>query len=66
MKVKINDKTVELADGASLADALAAANIKPTGIATAINGKVIAASYRSATALNDGDTILIIKAFCGG
>lgn len=66
MKVSINNKPVELADGTTLAEALVANGIKPEGIATALNGNVVTASARPITKLNDGDSILIIKAFCGG
>ena len=66
MNVTINDVPIMLADGAMLSDALAAKDIKPQGIATAINGTVIPAAKRASTTLNDGDKIVIIKAFYGG
>ena len=66
MNVTINDVPLMLADGAMLSDALAAKDIKPQGIATAINGTVIPAAKRASTTLNDGDKIVIIKAFDGG
>lgn len=66
MKVSINNKPIELTDKSTLADALASSGVKPNGIATALNGNVVPASDRAMTILNDGDSILIIKAFCGG
>lgn len=66
MTVIINNQPTELPDGTSLADALTQKEIKPDGIATAINGTVINKSARAETMLKDGDNILIIKAFCGG
>lgn len=66
MEVKINDKIITLPDGATVADALEAASIAPQGIATAVNSKVVRADDRATTALADGDSILIIKAFYGG
>lgn len=66
MKVSVNSHPFELTDGATLADALSANGIKQEGIATALNGSVVPASDRNTTVLNDGDSILIIKAFCGG
>ncbi len=66
MNVEINSKSFILADGATLTDALAVAEVATAGIATAVNGKVVNAATRSETKLNDGDKILIIKAFCGG
>lgn len=66
MNVKINDKAIALPKNATLQDALDNQNIKPQGIATAVNGSVISAGKRSSTQLNDGDFIVIIKAFYGG
>lgn len=66
MNVKINDKAISLPENATLQDALDNQNIKPQGIATAVNGSVIPAGERATTQLNDGDSIVIIKAFYGG
>lgn len=66
MNVEINNKPIQLTDEATLTDALIAAEIATIGIATAVNGKVISAASRTDTKLNDGDKILVIKAFCGG
>lgn len=66
MKVKINSKEIELADGTSLAEALAGCEIQPQGIATAVNGKVIPAADRETYLLAAGDTVTVIKAFYGG
>ncbi len=66
MKVKINNKEIEVAAGTSLAEALAAHGVAPQGIATAVNGKVIPAANRESYQLADGDTVTVIKAFYGG
>lgn len=66
MNVKINDKSITLNENATLQDALDSQAIKPQGIATALNGTVIPATDRATTILNDGDNIVIIKAFYGG
>lgn len=66
MDITINDVKLTLPDGSTLRDALDAKDIKPQGIATAVNGTVIAAARRETTALADGDKIVIIKAFYGG
>ena len=66
MTVKVNQVDITLSDGASLQDALDAKEIKPQGIATAVNGKVIPAVLRPSHKLADGDDIVIIKAFSGG
>lgn len=66
MTVKVNQISLSLPDGSSLQDALDAKEIKPQGIATAVNGKVIPAAFRQSHKLADGDDIVIIKAFYGG
>lgn len=66
MEVTVNDKKMELADGATLSDALQAAGVAQAGIATAVNGTVVPGPKRGETPLADGDSILIIKAFYGG
>lgn len=66
MNIKLNDKTVEMADGATLADLLAVTGVADKGVATALNGTVIAVSERESTPLADGDTVLVIRPFYGG
>ena len=66
MKVTVNKKAVELPDGATVADALAAVAIEPKGIAVALNDTVVPKDRLSVTTLADSDRILIIKAFYGG
>ncbi len=66
MKVRINHVELELADNATLRDALDKKNIPAAGIATAVNGTVVPASARNTHQLADGDDIVIIKAFYGG
>ena len=66
MTVILNDKTLTVEPGTTLAQLLDAQNIKPSGIATAVNGNVVPAVNRAATPLADGDKIIIITAFYGG
>lgn len=66
MNIIINGKTFDLPMASTLGEALVKANIKPEGIATALNGKVIPAAVRDKTVLTEGDKIVIIKAFYGG
>ncbi len=66
MNVKINDKTYVFAGGTTLHDALILAGIATAGIATAVNDNVVPASERKEWKLNEGDRVLIIKAFYGG
>lgn len=66
MEVTINGLTLQLPADATLSDALDARCIPPTGIATAVNGKVVPAIKRSSCKLAEGDNVVIIKAFYGG
>ncbi len=66
MEITINDKTITMADGASLQEAMESQGIASQGIATAVNGTVVPAAERAQTKLNNGDKIVIIKAFYGG
>ena len=66
MKITINEVSLELPEGSTLPDALDAKDIKPQGIATALNGAVVPAILRPSKKLADGDSIVIIKAFYGG
>lgn len=66
MKIYINDVETIMPEGASLSDALATKQLPASGIATAVNGKVVPAPLRASKALEDDDKIVIIKAFYGG
>lgn len=66
MDITINDKTISVAESATLQQVLEAEGINPTGIATAVNNDVISRDKRSSHVLNPGDRIIIIKAFYGG
>lgn len=66
MTVTINDKSLQLPEGATLLQALEAEGINPVGIATAVNNTVVPRDSRAAHTLNPGDKIIIIKAFYGG
>lgn len=66
MKVTVNHVTIELAESATLQDALDTKGIAADGVATAVNGTVIPKAKRQAHELSDGDDIVVIKAFYGG
>lgn len=65
MKLKVNDKEVET--GAThLSLFIQEQNLPTTGIAVAVNNRMVPRAEWDSFALNDGDSILIIKAVCGG
>lgn len=66
MKVILNNTAVELPDQCTLAQALALHNIPATGIAVAVNDRVIRKADHATHTLHQGDEIIIIKAFYGG
>ena len=62
--VKFNDESLLLDDGATVSCMLGK-SISAVNIAVAVNGQMVQTEY-DATALHDGDTVLVIKAFYGG
>ncbi|MDE5786252.1 MAG: sulfur carrier protein ThiS [Duncaniella sp.] len=66
MKIRINNKEVEAAQGTTLSSLLEQQAIPAAGIATAVNGTVVPAASRHSHVLTDGDNIVVIKAFYGG
>ena len=65
MKLKVNDKEVET--GASTLSQLSQEqNLPATGIAVAVNNRMVPRTEWDSHTLQDGDKILIIKAVCGG
>lgn len=65
MKVSINNKETETAakSVAGLAEEL---QLPAKGVAVAIDNKLVARTDWSTTPVEEGDNIVIIKAFCGG
>ena len=65
MKLKVNDKEVETG-ATNLSRFIQEQNLPTTGIAVAVNNRMITRAEWDSFALNEGDNILIIKAVCGG
>ena len=65
MKLKVNDKEVETG-ATNLFLFSQEQNLPATGIAVAVNNRMIPRTEWDSFVLNDGDHILIIKAVCGG
>ncbi len=66
MQIHLNDKTVELPEGASVSDALTAAGIAAAGTAVAIGDRVLPRAEWDTTQLTDGIRLTVIRAVCGG
>lgn len=65
MKLKVNDKEVETG-ATTLSQLSQEMSLPATGIAVAVNQRMIPRSNWDTHPLNEGDSIIIIKAVCGG
>ncbi|MDE7410465.1 MAG: sulfur carrier protein ThiS [Paramuribaculum sp.] len=66
MQITINDSTVTVPEYCTVAQALQSYNITFSGIAVAVNNKVVPLAKLDTTPLHSGDSIIIIQAFYGG
>ena len=68
MRIVLNGKPAELPDGASVAEAVAAAGVNgaPRGVAVAVEGEVIPRGEWEATGLRDGEAVEVVRAIQGG
>ena len=66
MFVEINGQRRELADGATVPDALGALGLPRTGVAVAVDGEVVPKAHWAATALADGARVEVLTAVQGG
>jgi sulfur carrier protein len=64
--VWINGENRELAEGAAVADALAALGLPRTGVAVAVDGEVVPKARWAATPLTDGARVEVLTAVQGG
>jgi sulfur carrier protein len=68
MRVALNGEPAELAEGASVSEAVTAAGIEPDrrGIAVAVNGEVVPRGRWQATVLAEGQSVEVVEAMQGG
>lgn len=66
MKIKVNNVTVEVADGTTLGEITRKREIPSKGIAMAVNDHIIRRADWNNRILEDGDDITIITAAYGG
>ncbi len=66
MNISLNQHTIEIAQNSTLTDLLSSQEIKPEGIAIAINNQIIARKEWATTSLQPNDNIVIIQATYGG
>lgn len=66
MTIKLNDQTIEVEDGISLADLINHLGLKQQGIAVAIDYQVVPREAWSQTRLYDQMALMLIQAVSGG
>ncbi|QKW35193.1 sulfur carrier protein ThiS [Actinomadura sp. NAK00032] len=66
MKVTVNGEPRELAEAASVAEAVASVTAARTGVAAALNDEVVRRSAWETTPLSDGDRLEVLTAVQGG
>ena len=66
IKITFNNKPAELETGISLQEFVERNDMVSTNIAIAVNNSVVLKEKWGDTTINDGDSILIIKAYYGG
>lgn len=66
MKISVNNKETEIANGGTLADLAAQLELPAQGVAIAVNNKMVPRAQWKDTILNENDSLVIIKAACGG
>ena len=65
MKIKINNKEVETA-ATTVGELAAEQKLPENGVAIAISNNMVPRTEWNNRHLNEGDDIVILKAFCGG
>lgn len=67
MRIELNGEPVELAAGASVAQAVDSLDADPArGVAVAVDGEVVPRSEWEATALSEGQQVEVLHAVQGG
>lgn len=66
MKVQVNNKEVELTTGNTISALAAQLDLPPQGVAIALNNRMIPCSQWAEQEIQNGDSLVIIKAACGG
>lgn len=66
MKVQVNNKEVEINPDATLVQLTAQLELTVSGIAIAVNNRMIPRTEWESFSLHENDSVVIIKAACGG
>ena len=66
MKIKVNNKETELTLGNNIASLAQQLELPEQGVAVALNNRMIPRSQWAEQEIKEGDSLVIIKAACGG
>ena len=66
MQIIVNNKEMEMAEGSTLSTLAEALRLPEKGVAVAVNNQMIPREEWSATSLQAGAQVVVIKAACGG
>jgi len=64
--IRLNQDTVQLPDGATLATLVASLDRAPAALATAVNGDFVPRDQREQHLLRDGDAVMTFEPITGG
>lgn len=66
MKLKVNSKETEAKDGCTIAELASQLALPERGVAIAVNNKMIPRTEWNKRILQPNDSLVVIKAACGG
>lgn len=66
MKIQVNNKETELTQGNNVASLAQQLKLPQQGVAVALNNHMIPRSQWAEQEIKEGDSLVIIKAACGG
>lgn len=66
MKIKVNNKETELIQGSNVASLAQQLELPLQGVAVALNNRMIPRGQWAEQEIKEGDSLVIIKAACGG
>lgn len=66
MKLTVNNKEAEVRDGCTIAGLAVQLALPEKGVAVAVNNKMVPRTEWTEHVLQSGDSLVVIKAACGG
>jgi len=66
MKIQVNNQPLECKDDAVLADVATLLDLPAQGVAVAVNNKMVPRAQWPYHAMEEGDSLVVVRASCGG